>query len=304
MRVPEAAVPNQGLVVAASGSRFWVRLGEVDVLCALRGRLKRERQQASSLVVVGDHVELTVQPDGTGVIEAVAPRRTVLERPGVRERTRLAAANLDLLVIVQSTRLPAFNRHLVERFLAIASRGGMSALLVVNKIDLEDLTVVEAWLAPLRALELPTVLTCAKDGRGIERLREALTGRLAAMVGPSGVGKSRLVNALDPGFKARVGEISLVHEKGRHTTSASRLYPLAGGGYLADTPGIRELALFEGDPESLAIVFPEIVEAAARCKFRRCSHSHEPACAVKAAVESGAIDRDRYEHYLRLAAGG
>jgi ribosome biogenesis GTPase len=266
--------------------------------------LKRERQQATSLVVVGDRVTVAVQPDGTGVIQEVAPRRTVLERPGVRERTRLAAANLDLLVIVQATRLPAFNRHLVERFLAIAERGGMSALLVVNKIDLEDPAVVESWLAPLCALDLPTVLTCAKDGRGIEQLRQALTGRLAAMVGPSGVGKSRLVNALDPGFKARVGDVSLVHEKGRHTTSASRLYPLAGGGYLADTPGIRELALFEGDPESIAIVFPEVVEAAAGCRFRRCSHSHEPGCAVKAAVESGTIDRDRYQHYLRLAAGG
>ena len=281
-----------------------MRLGEAEVLCSLRGRLKRERQQATSLVVVGDHVEVSVQSDGTGVIQEVAPRRTVLERPGFRDRTRLAAANLDLLVVVQSTRLPAFNRHLVERFLAIADRGGMSALLVVNKIDLEDPAVVGSWLAPLRALDLPIVLTCAKDGRGIERLREALTRRLAAMVGPSGVGKSRLINALDPGFKARIGEISRVHEKGKHTTTASRLYPLEGGGYLADTPGIRELALFEGDPESLAIVFPEVVEAAARCRFRRCSHSHEPSCAVKAAVESGAIDRDRYEHYLRLAAGG
>jgi ribosome biogenesis GTPase len=302
--VPEATAPAPGLVVAASGPRFWVRLGEADVLCSLRGRLKRDRQQATSLVVVGDRVTVAVQPDGTGVIQEVAPRRTALERPGFRERTRLAAANLDLLVIVQATRLPAFNRHLVERFQAIADRGGMSALIVVNKIDLEDPALVESWLAPLRALELPIVLTCAKDGRGIEELREALVGRLAAMVGPSGVGKSRLVNALDPGFQARVGEISRVHEKGKHTTTASRLYPLEGGGYLADTPGIRELALFEGDPESLAIVFPEIVEAASGCKFRGCSHSHEPACAVKAAVEAGMIDRDRYQHYLRLAAGG
>lgn len=295
---------TQGLVVGVAGPRYWVRLGDSDVLCALRGRLKRERQQAMSLVVVGDRVEVRMDPDGTGVIEAVAPRRTVLERPGFRDRTRLAAANLDLLVIVQATRQPAFNRHLVERFLAVADRGGMQALLVVNKIDLEEPALVASWLAPLRGLELPVILTCAKDGRGIPELGEALKGRLAAMVGPSGVGKSRLVNALDPGFRARIGEVSEVHQKGRHTTSASRLYPLQGGGYLADTPGIRELALFEGDPESLAIVFPEIVEAAAGCKFRRCSHSHEPHCAVKADVESGRIDRDRYEHFLRLAAGG
>lgn len=294
----------QGLVVAVGGPRYRVQLGSDEVLCGLRGRLRRERQQATSLVVVGDRVEVTLQADGTGVIESVAPRRSVLERPGFRERTRLAAANLDLLVVVQATRLPAFNRHLVERFLAVANRGGMEALLVVNKIDLEDAAVIEASLAPLRALGLPVLLTCAKDGRGIPALREALRGRLAAMVGPSGVGKSRLVNALDPALQARVGEISEVHDKGKHTTSASRLYPLEGGGYLADTPGIRELALFEGDVESLAIVFPEIVEVAAGCKFRSCSHSHEPRCAVKAAVEAGEIDRDRYEHYLRLASGG
>lgn len=294
----------QGFVMAVTGPQFVVRVGERDVACVPRGRLRKDRQRVTSLVVVGDDVEVALQADGTGAIESVAPRRTELARPGFGPRTRLVAANLDLLVVVQATRQPAFNRHLVERFLALATRGRMAGLVVVNKCDLEDPARVESWVEPLRASGAQVVLASARSGAGIEELRAALAGRLAAMVGQSGVGKSSLLNALDPEFRVRTAAVSEANQKGRHTTSASRLYPLAGGGYLADTPGIRELALFEGDPESVAAVFPEIVEAAGMCRFRRCSHSHEPGCAVKELVAGGAIEEDRYQHFLRLNAGG
>lgn len=294
-----------GFVIGINGPQYVVRADDRDVTCQLRGRLKKERKQVTSLVVVGDEVEVTLLPDGTGAIESVAPRRTELSRPGFGPRTRVVAANLDQLVVVQATRKPAFNRHLVERFLAIASRGGMSGIVVVNKCDLEDPAVVESWLAPLRgANSVPLFLTNAKSGQGVEALRAALAGKASAMVGQSGVGKSSLLNALDPSLKIRTAEISEATQKGRHTTSASRLYPLANGGYLADTPGIRELALFEGDKESLEVVFPEIREAAPFCRFRGCSHSHEPSCMVKAKVAAGEIEQDRYQHFLRLSAGG
>ena len=296
-----------GFVIGIYGPQFVVRVDDMDVRdvpCVLRGRVKKERQRVTSLAVIGDRVEVILFPDGTGAIESVGPRRTELARPGSGVRARIAAANLDQLVIVQATRSPAFNRHLVERFLSIAAGGGMAGLVIVNKSDLEDPAVVESWLVPLRSNIVPIFLTNAKSGQGIEALRAALSGKMSAMVGQSGVGKSSLMNALDPELRVRTAEVSGVTGKGRHTTSASRLYPLAGGGYLADTPGIRELALFEGDRESLAAVFPEIEEAAPACRFRGCSHSHEPGCMVKAKVAAGEIEGDRYRHFLKLSAGG
>lgn len=293
-----------GFVIGIMGPQFVVRADGKDVVCLLRGRLKKEQKQVTSLVVVGDRVEVTLLADGSGAIESIAPRRTELARPGFGPRTRVVAANLDQLVVVQATRQPAFNRHLVERFLAIAIHGGIGSLVVVNKCDLEAPDAVESWLAPLRASGVPIVLTNAKTGHGVDALRSALEGKLSAMVGQSGVGKSSLMNALDPGLRIRTAEVSGTTGKGRHTTSASRLYPLAGGGYLADTPGIRELALFEGDPESIAAVFPEITDAAPACRFRGCSHSHEPGCVVKAKVAAGEIEEDRYRHFLKLSAGG
>jgi ribosome biogenesis GTPase len=293
-----------GFVIGVTGPQYVVRVDDRDVTCGLRGRLKKEKKQVTSLVVVGDRVEVTLAPDGTGSIDSVAPRRTELSRPGFGPRTRVVAANLDQLVVVQATRLPAFNRHLVERFLAVAARGGMGGLVVVNKCDLADPAVVDTWLLPLRSNGVPVLLTNAKSGQGIETLRGALAGRMSAMVGPSGVGKSSLLNALDAELRIRTADVSELTSKGRHTTSASRLYPLASGGYLADTPGIRELALFEGDRESLDVVFPEITEAAPFCRFRGCSHSHEPNCMVKEKVAAGEIEQDRYQHFLRLSAGG
>jgi ribosome biogenesis GTPase len=293
-----------GLVIGVTGPQLVVRVGEQDVSCGLRGRLKKERKQVTTLVVVGDNVDVTLLPDGTGVIESVAPRRTELTRPGFANRARVVAANLDQLVVVQATHKPRFNRHLVERFLTIAAGGGLRVLVVVNKCDLEDPAVVEAWVQPLRASGVAVLLTNAKTGQGVEALRAALAGKLSAMVGQSGVGKSSLLNALDPSLQIRTAEISDATSKGKHTTTASRLYPLAVGGYLVDTPGIRELALFEGDPDSLAAVFPEITEAAAGCRFRGCSHSHEPGCAVKQKVAQGEIEQDRYEHFVKLSAGG
>lgn len=293
-----------GFVIGVNGPQIVVRVEDRDVPCSLRGRLKKERKQVTSLVVVGDGVDVTLLPDGNGAIEAVAPRRTELARPGFGPRTRVVAANLDQLVVVQATRRPAFNRHLVERFLTIAAGGGLRALVVVNKYDLEDPAVVESWVAPLRASGVSVLLTNAKSGQGVELLRAALSARLSAMVGQSGVGKSSLLNALDPNLRIRTSEISQATQKGKHTTSASRLYPLANGGYLADTPGIRELALFEGDSESIAAVFPEISDAAPACRFRGCSHSHEPDCVVKQKVAAGEIEEDRYRHFLKLSAGG
>lgn len=295
---------NTGIVTRNDGPRFWVDLGGQEVPCILRGKLKREQLRVSSLVVVGDEVAVAQLPDGTGAIASLSPRRTELSRPGFHGLTHVMAANVDQLLIVQSARQPGFKRHLAERFLTIAGRGRMGALVVVNKCDLEDEAVIRAWVAPLEVSGVPVLLTSAVAGQGIEALRAQLLGRISVLAGQSGVGKSSLVSALYPDVQIRTNTVSDWSTKGRHTTTSSRLYALPGGGYLADTPGIRELGLFDDQEGDVLGVFPEIAMAAGACKFRDCSHTHEPQCAVRAAVNRGQIDPDRYRHYLRLSQGG
>lgn len=293
----------QGIVTRNDGPRFWVDLGTADeVPCLLRGRLKREHQRVTSLVVVGDRVEVEPQPDGTGIIETVQPRTSELSRPGFHGYVHVIAANVDQLVIVQAAQQPRFKLHLAERFLAIARRGRMDAIAVINKCDLEHEATIRAWVAPLAAAGVRLILASAMTGQGVDELRSLLCGKVSVLAGQSGVGKSSLVNALYPDALARTNTVSGVTTKGRHTTTSSRLYALPDAGYLVDTPGIRELTMFD-DEDDKAIyddVFPEITAAADGCKFRDCTHSHEPRCAVKEAVSRGQIRRDRYENYLRL----
>jgi len=282
---------------------LWADCGQHEIPCLLRGRLRKERLSVTSLVVVGDRVTVESQPDGTGTVASIHPRRSELSRPGPADHNprlkHVIAANIDQVLIVQAARQPNFKRHLVDRFLVIARRGNMEPLLVVNKCDLEDEALIRSWVAPLVESGLPVILTSAEDSRGVDRLREVITGRISVLAGQSGVGKSSLLNAMFH-LHIRTNAVSATREKGRHTTTSSRLYRLPGGGYLADTPGIRTLALFEEDEEAVEEVFPEILEAAEGCKFRDCSHSHEPHCAVKRAVDRGEIDRQRYESYVRL----
>jgi ribosome biogenesis GTPase / thiamine phosphate phosphatase len=291
-----------GIVTRNDGPRFWVDLGQSEVPCVLRGKLKREHQRVTSLVVVGDSVTVETQPDGTGVVSDLAPRRSELSRPGFHGYVHVMAANVDRLVIVQAAQQPRFKLHLVERFLAMARRGRMEAVAVVNKCDLENPATVEAWVAPLRSAGVKVVLTSTTTGQGIAEIRQLLQGSISVLAGQSGVGKSSLVNAVFPEAMVRTSAVSEVTTKGRHTTTASWRYPLPGGGYLVDTPGIRTLELFEdaADQESISDVFPEINEAAAGCKFSDCTHTHEPRCAVKAAVNLGVIDQQRYHNYLRM----
>lgn len=286
------------------GPLFWVNAGDQEYPCVLRGRLRKERQNAANLLVIGDGVTFRVLPDGTGVVEQRAPRRTELSRPvNFRGVTHVIAANLDLLVVVQAAHQPNFRRALTERFLAIAHHAGMDALVVVNKCDLEVIAVIRQWVKPLVENGVPVILASAITGAGLEELRQALAGKASVLAGQSGVGKSTLVNALYPQFQARVAAVSARHQKGRHTTTSGRLYRIPDGGYLADTPGLRELALFDEMEGTAADVFPEILSAARGCKFRDCTHSHEPNCAVKMAVERGEIDRDRYDSYLKMQSG-
>ena len=284
----------EGLITGVTGSIFTVDIAGQDVACRLRGRSRHGSP------VVGDRVEL----DESGAIAARLPRRSFLSRPGPAGGRRRAgpehiiAANVDLLVAVQAARQPPFRRGLVERYLAMARRGGVEPLVLVNKCDLEAEDIVRAWT---RDLQPPPLLVSAATGQNMEALRHRLGCRVSVLAGPSGVGKTSLVRALFPDVAAAIGAVGGPRGAGRHTTTSSRMYRLPGGGWLVDTPGIRELGLFEDD--AVEDLFPDIAALAAGCRFRDCRHLQEPGCAVKAALASGDLDRERYQQYVRLAGG-
>lgn len=273
--------------------------------CVIRGRLAECRTRDEQILVVGDRVRVRPLEAGQGVIEEILPRRNRLSRRAAgRERLeQVVAANVDLVVVVTSLAEPPLNLNLVDRYLVAAARGELGAAICVNKIDLGDRDAVAPLLATYAAVDYPVLWTSATEGWGIDKLRELLAGRTSVLAGKSGVGKSALLSAVEPGLELESRAISAATGKGRHTTTFSSLLPLSGGGYVIDTPGIRKYTLWEVDPLELDQHFPEMASLREDCRFANCTHSHEPDCAVKAAVDDGRIDRRRHQSYVRILEG-
>ena len=299
-----------GLVLRALSGFYTIATAEGDLVEArLRGRMKKERQ-ASDLAVIGDRVTVERLPDGTGAIVSVEPRTRRFSRrqPGPRGSWRedVLVANADLVAVVFSSDRPPPNPRLIDRFLVVAEYNEVPALLVANKVDLIGDAAARTLFAPYERIGYDVVYTSARASIGLEQLRERLAGRLSIVTGPSGVGKSTLLNALQPGLQLATGAVSDVESgKGKHTTTHAELHPLdgAGGGYVADTPGIRELGLWQIPPTELASCFPEFRSHLGACAFNDCTHLHEPRCGVRAAVDAGAISEARYDSYRRLMVG-
>ena len=299
-----------GLVLRALSGFYTIATAEGDLVEArLRGRMKKERQ-ASDLAVIGDRVTVERLPDGTGAILSVEPRTRRFSRrqPGPRGSWRedVLVANADLVAVVFSSDRPPPNPRLIDRFLVVAEYNEVPALLVANKVDLVGDAAARTLFEPYERIGYDVVYTSARASIGLEQLRERLAGRLSIVTGPSGVGKSTLLNALQPGLQLATGAVSEVESgKGKHTTTHAELHPLDGarGGYVADTPGIRELGLWQIPPTELASCFPEFRPHLGACAFNDCTHLHEPRCGVRAAVEAGAISEARYDSYRRLMIG-
>lgn len=304
---------TEGLVLRATAGFFRVRTDAGELVeCRMRGRLKKERA-STDLAVIGDRVEIervALEHGGaTGVIARVEPRRTRFSRMHPTARGRaiedVLVANLDQVLLVFSASLPRMNPRLVDRFLVIAEHNDVAAAIVATKMDEPEAADARARFGPYERIGYPVLYTSARTGEGVDAVRALLAGRISALTGPSGAGKSSLLNAVQPGLALAVGEIGDLVRKGRHTTRVAELHPLAGdeGGFVADTPGIRELESFEIPARELAHCFPELRPWLGRCAFADCVHDREPTCAVRDAVRRGEISAERYESYLRQLRG-
>ena len=273
--------------------------------CHLRGRLKQGKH-VGDIAAVGDRVQVSCQSEGSGSIESIEPRTRALVRLDPRPQgvyQQVLLANPDQALFVFACARPSPHLRMLDRFLVIAEKQGLPAIIVANKIDLVGREQAEEIFGFYPAIGYRVLYACAKSGEGVDELRALLIGKESALAGPSGVGKSSLLNAVQPGLGLAVREISEAFQKGRHTTTVRQLFPLDGGGYVADMPGMRSLALWDTEPEELDGYFPELAPLVAKCQFNDCNHKSEPGCAVRAAVEAGTVHPQRYESYLRLRAG-
>jgi len=276
-----------------------------EVRDAVLPREIARRQQ--TLLAVGDDVLLEDYGERLRVTE-VLPRRSLLTRadPHDRARVRAIAANIDVVVVVVAVKAPPLHPRLIDRYLVAVERSGAEPVLAVNKIDLlsyKELSEAMVLLQPYVEIGMPVLPCSATGAAGVEALRDALRDSTCVFVGQSGVGKSSLLNALDSEAAARTGEVRAGDGRGRHTTTASALYDLPGGIRVIDTPGIRRFTVDDADDATVADGFEDIAAVASGCRYADCTHTHEPGCAVKAAVLDGGIARSRYLSYRKLLGG-
>jgi ribosome biogenesis GTPase len=304
-----------GLVTKAQSGFFTVHTGEGDFVCQVRGRLKKERRD-TDLVAAGDRVRISLASDGTGMIEEVSERERALARltprPGGRgsrrwdrsgylsEREQVIVANPDQAIFVFACADPTPRLRMLDRLLVGAELQDIPPVICANKIDLMRRRERRLLFDVYKSIGYPVIYTSATKRRGVRRFRRQLKGKISVLIGPSGTGKTSLLNALQPGLGLHVREVSESTRKGRHTTVVPQLFPLKGGGWVADTPGIRALALFDVDPEELDAYFPDIAPYVFDCQFSDCTHTVEPGCAVIEALEEGEVSEHRYESYVRL----
>jgi ribosome biogenesis GTPase len=296
---------HTGLIIRAQSGFFTVETGEGPFVCQLRGRLKRG-PRTGDLAAIGDRVRITVLEDGSGMIEEVEERKQAIVRLDPRpqgEYQQILLANADQAVFVFACARPSPKLRMLDRFLVIAEKQGIPVVIVANKVDLVGGEKAITTFGLYEQIGYPVIYASAKTGQGVEKLHAALAGKISALAGPSGAGKSSLLNAMQPGLGLEVSEVSQAMNKGVHTTVVRQMFPLAGGGYVADTPGWKSLALWDTEPEEIDGYFPELRERVMHCQFSDCTHIHEPGCAVLEAVEAGDVDPERYDSYLRLRAG-
>lgn len=291
-----------GVVIRATGSWYEVRTGAEIVSCRIRGRLRLKGVRSTNPVVVGDRVRCEASDDGTCVIAEIETRRNYVIRraSNLSKESHIIAANVDQALLLVTIVQPETATEFVDRFLVTCEAYKVPAVLLLSKCDIQQTEALAEFRAVYEGVGYRVLEASATDGTGLETVKELLAGRTTLIAGNSGVGKSTLVRAIDPLLDIRTGEISDSHHKGRHTTTFSTMYPLAEGGQIIDTPGIKGFGLIDIDDAELWHYYPEMMHRSPECRFYNCTHTHEPGCAVAEAVKRGEIAWSRYESYLKI----
>jgi ribosome biogenesis GTPase len=295
----------EGWVTRLQSGFITVQTGQGKITCHVRGRLKRTTFRGD-ILAVGDEVQISLQAEGTGMIEFIEPRRKALVRmdPTPRgEYQQVLLANPDQVVLVFACANPPPHLRMLDRFLVICEKQQIAAVIVINKIDLIGLEQACQMFAAYPKIGYPVLFTSVRQPYGLDAFKACLAGRLSGLAGPSGVGKSSLLNAIQPELGLAVREVSEQTSKGKHMTVVREMFPLNEGGFVVDLPGLKSLALWDTQPEELDGYFPELRLLVAECQFNDCTHLSEPGCAVKKAVAEGVVSVERYNSYLRMRFG-
>ncbi len=300
---------QQGLVIKNTGSWYIVRTADgTECNCKIKGNLRLKGFRCTNPVAVGDNVEIEVKDDGTAFIRSILPRRNYIIRraSNLSREFQILAANLDMAVLVVTLVNPETSTVFIDRFLATAEAYNVPVTIVFNKIDLltepEDRELLEAVIYLYRSIGYTVVPMSVMTGEGQDLLRDELRGKTALFSGNSGVGKSSIINLLVPDARLKVGDISEVHHTGMHTTTFSEMLDIPGdnAGHIIDTPGVKGFGTIDFEKSEIAHYFPEIFKVSKECKYSNCTHTHEPGCAVREAVEQSRISQSRYNSYLSI----
>jgi ribosome biogenesis GTPase len=296
---------KRGLVVRSQSGFYEVETDGGNVLAKLRGRLKQGRP-TGDIVALGDWVDVSMQAGDEPMVEAIVPRLRALVRQDPRPQglyEQVIVANPDQALFIFACADPAPKLRMLDRFLVVAEAQQIPAVIVANKVDLVGEAAAKELFDHYSGVGYRLLYASAKEGRGVDELREILRGKLSVLAGPSGAGKSSLMNAVEPGLDLRVGEVQQGSRKGKHTTVERLLFKLQMGGYVADTPGLKALALWDIQPEELDAYFPEMRNLVSKCRYNNCAHLEEPGCSIRQAVEDGQIHPSRYLSYQMLRTG-